>query len=129
MASDSPQLCPDEVAAVFPLLHRHDVALGRVHDGGYYLIGQRGFRDLLTDLPMSTANAADAVVERADSLGLTVGELPCTYDIDVVDDLSALRQTIAEGGAGLEATRAALGELGLLAVGPVTSPALPTARP
>ena len=127
MASDSPQLRIEEVVPVFGLLERHDVALGRVHDGGYYLIGQRGVRDLLSDLPMSAADAADAVVERARQLGLTTGELPPTFDVDVVDDLAALRESLRERGGDLAATGAALAALDRAAAGAVACPGFPDA--
>jgi hypothetical protein len=36
--------------------------MDRTLDGGYCLIAMRGFRDVLTGVPMSTASAADALV-------------------------------------------------------------------
>lgn len=116
IASDSPQLIPESVAAAFPALEDHDVALGRVHDGGYYLIGCRGFHDVITGAPMSTAQAADALVARAASLGLSLAELPASFDIDVTDDLATLIGTLRPDGAAAPATWAALVDLGLVAV-------------
>ena len=114
IASDSPQIGATVIAAAFRALETSEVVLGRVHDGGYYLIGQRGFAEIFADVPMSTASAADALVARATSLGLRVSEVPATFDVDVEDDLDLLRTHLA-GCAGRDApaTWAALRELGL----------------
>ena len=61
IGSDSPQLPRAVVRDAFATLVEHDVAMGRTHDGGYYLIGMRGCHDVLTGVPMSTATAADAL--------------------------------------------------------------------
>ncbi len=121
IASDSPQLQPSAVAGAFAALHQHDVALGRVHDGGYYLIGGRGFHDIITGAPMSTAQAADALVARAAELGLSLAELPESFDIDVTDDLATLIATLRPDGTAAPATWAALHELGLIAHGALTT--------
>ena len=56
--------------------------MGRTLDGGYYLIGMRGFHDVLPGVPMSTVTAAEALAARAEGLGLRLAELPVTFDID-----------------------------------------------
>ncbi len=114
IASDSPQLQPAAVTGAFAALHHHDVAMGRVHDGGYYLIGGRGFHDIITGAPMSTAQAADALAARAAELGLSLAELPESFDIDITDDLATLIETLRPDGAAAPATWAALRELGLI---------------
>ncbi|MBA3416920.1 MAG: glycosyltransferase [Chloroflexia bacterium] len=107
-ASDSPQMTVATVCAAFAALATHDVALGRVHDGGYYLIGLRGFHDVLTGVPMSTVTAADALRSRADALSLSVAELPPTFDIDEAADLDLLRAALAHDPALAPATSEAL---------------------
>ena len=114
IASDSPQLQPEVAAAAFTALHGHDVAMGRVHDGGYYLIGCRGFHDIITGAPMSTAEAADALATRAAELSLALAELPPSFDIDVTDDLATLVAALRTDGAAAPATWRALNELGLV---------------
>jgi glycosyltransferase A (GT-A) superfamily protein (DUF2064 family) len=89
-ASDSPQMSCAMVDEAFAALERADIAIGRVHDGGYYLIGSRGFHDVLTGVPMSTPDAADAVITRAGALGLLVTEVSSTFDIDIAPDLQLL---------------------------------------
>jgi rSAM/selenodomain-associated transferase 1 len=114
VGSDSPHLPFDVVRAAFSILRDADVALGRTHDGGYYLIGMRGFHDVLSGVPMSTARAADALVARTAALGLSLAELPTTFDIDEEDDLVHLRAELGPDGACAPATWAALRRLGLM---------------
>jgi glycosyltransferase A (GT-A) superfamily protein (DUF2064 family) len=113
IASDSPQLPLSVVQAAFAFLENGEVALGRTLDGGYYLIGMRGFHDVLTGVQMSTASAAEAVLDRAARLGLRVGELPPTFDVDTEDDLAHLRAALEPDGAAAPATWAALQRMGL----------------
>lgn len=126
LASDSPHLGRGAAEAAFAALERHDVAVARVHDGGYYLIGLRGFHDVLAGTPIGTADAADGVIARAAELGLSVGESAPTFDVDVEDDLATLRSELAPDGAAASATWAALARLGLAAV--VKEPAGSSAR-
>ena len=127
IASDSPQLQPETIAAAFAALDTHDVAMGRVHDGGYYLIGGRGFHDIITGAPMSTSEAADALAERAAGLGLSLAELPESFDIDVTDDLATLIAALRPDGAAAPATWVALKGLGLVP-DDVLTPAITTAH-
>lgn len=113
VGSDSPQLPRSVVREAFAALESHDVAMGRTLDGGYYLIGLRGFHDVLTGVPMSTVSAADAVAARAEGLGLSLAEMPETFDIDEEGDLAHLRAALGPDGAAAPATWAALRRLGL----------------
>ncbi|MGI8650803.1 MAG: DUF2064 domain-containing protein [Rubrobacter sp.] len=47
IAFDSPQLIVGVVERDFRELRRHDLVFGPTYDGGYYLIGMRGFEDVL----------------------------------------------------------------------------------
>jgi glycosyltransferase A (GT-A) superfamily protein (DUF2064 family) len=114
IASDSPQLPRSIVLRAFENLRSHDVTFGRVHDGGYYLIGLRGFHDVLSGVPMSTSSAADALAARNSALGLTYAELPGTFDIDVEHDLDLLIAALAPDGAAAPRTWHALHALGLI---------------
>ena len=115
IASDSPQLAASIPERAFAHLVDRDVAVGRVHDGGYYLIGVRGFHDVLGGVPMSTSGAFDALCARARALDLRVAELPPTFDVDEAPDLALLRRALAPDGAAAPATWAALRRLGLAA--------------
>jgi len=114
LASDSPHLPVSTALDAFVLLDAHDAVIGRVRDGGYYLIGMRGFHDILANVAMSTASAADGVVLAANHLGLSVGELEETFDIDEETDLDALTDLLDDQPALCPATRAALARLGRL---------------
>lgn len=113
MASDSPQLTREVIDAAFSVLDSNDIVLGRVRDGGYYLIGMIGFVDVLSSVPMSTASAADGVVLAAQARGLTVGETAPSFDIDEASDLDLLIETLHTDPALCPATRHSLMDLGL----------------
>jgi glycosyltransferase A (GT-A) superfamily protein (DUF2064 family) len=113
IGSDSPQLPFSVVSDALVALLDHDVAIGRTLDGGYYLIGMRGFHDVLRGVPMSTITAAEAVAARTRDLGLRLAELPVTFDIDEERDLEHLRRALAPDGACAPATWVALRRLGL----------------
>jgi glycosyltransferase A (GT-A) superfamily protein (DUF2064 family) len=82
-------------------------------DGGYYLIGLRGYCDVLHEVPMSTSSAADALATRAAALGCSLVELPATFDVDTVADLELLIRALSPGGGNSPATWKALAHLGL----------------
>jgi glycosyltransferase A (GT-A) superfamily protein (DUF2064 family) len=115
VASDSPQLDRSVVLEAFAALKSSEVVIGRVLDGGYYLIGQRGSRDLLQGVEMSTSSAADGVIVHARNQGLRVVEAPATFDIDVEEDLGHLRAHLEQDrGRSNPATWDAMKTLGLL---------------
>ena len=113
VGSDSPQLPLTVVRDAFAALVDHDVAMGRTLDGGYYLIGMRGFHSILDGMPMSTSSAADSLVARIEGLGLRLSELPLTFDVDEERDLEHLRLALDPDGAAAPATWMALKRLGL----------------
>ena len=112
-ASDSPQMALAVVLDAFTKLERQDVVLGRVTDGGYYLIGVGGPHDVLSGVVMSTASAADGVLQRATELGLRVAEVEPTFDVDVAEDLEQLRTLCTNDPAAAPATAEALRRLGV----------------
>ena len=120
IASDSPQLTVGVVEEAFHKLDRHDLVFGPTYDGGYYLIGMRGFHDVLSGIPMSTGTVLDDITSRAQQSGLSVGWVETTFDIDEIEDLGHLRR-VAATRADLAATRKALEALGLYEDGSLTS--------
>jgi len=113
VATDSPQLRRTVIEEAFAALEAHDVAIGRVLDGGYYLIGLAGYSPVLHEVPMSTSSAADALATRAVALKRTLVELPPTFDVDAAGDLGRLVAALAPEGASCPATWDALERLGL----------------
>jgi rSAM/selenodomain-associated transferase 1 len=112
IASDSPHLTVEVVAQAFSELDRSDLVFGPTYDGGYYLIGMRGWHDVFHEVPMSTDTVLGDIVAQAERAGLTVGWVETTFDIDEVEDIEHLRP-LAKHRSDLVATRAALQELGL----------------
>ena len=113
IASDSPHLGVGVVEEAFRRLDSDDLVFGPTFDGGYYLIGMRGYHDVLEGVPMSVGTELDGIMARARLLGLSVGLLEATFDVDVVEDLHNLRPLALER-ADLRATRDALESLGLM---------------
>jgi len=113
IASDSPHLAISTIASAFRQLEEHDLVLGPVTDGGYYLIGMRGWHDVLCGIPMSTQTVMSEIAARAAERGLSVGWTAPTFDIDEVADLAQLCR-LAATRRDLPATRTALHDLGLL---------------
>lgn len=113
IASDSPHLPVGLIRSGFDMLREKDVVLGRVRDGGYYLIGMTRFRDILSTVAMSTASAADGVVRNSHEQGLAVGELPTTFDVDERSDLYELTTTLSADRELCPATWEAIHRLGL----------------
>jgi uncharacterized protein len=112
IASDSPHLTVEVVARAFGELDRHDLVFGPTYDGGYYLIGMRGYHDVLYDVEMGTDTVMDEIYARAQRARLSVGSVEATFDVDEVEDLEHLRRQVATR-PDLASTRAVLEILGL----------------
>jgi uncharacterized protein len=112
IASDSPHLAVGVVEEAFRELDRHDLVFGPTYDGGYYLIGMRGFHEVLSGIPMSTGTVLDDIARRAEQIGLSLGWVETTFDVDEIEDLEHLRRIVATR-ADLAATCSALERLGL----------------
>lgn len=122
LASDSPHLPYDYMPLGFDLLATADVVLGRVEDGGYYVIGMRGIHDVVSPSVMSTADAASDLVAAAGAKGLRVGELPQSFDVDIETDLQQLIETLQANPATAPATWCALNTLGLVSAMAASAP-------
>jgi rSAM/selenodomain-associated transferase 1 len=120
IASDSPHLAVGVVEEAFRALEVHDLVFGPTYDGGYYLIGMRGFHDVLSGIPMSTGTVLDDISARAKQIGVSIGWVETTFDIDEMEDLAHLRRIVGTR-SDLAATRSALEALGLYGDGTRTS--------
>jgi rSAM/selenodomain-associated transferase 1 len=94
-ATDSPQLRPERVKEAFDALAIHDAVVGPTHDGGYYLIGMRGFHDILEGVEMSTESALGQVLARARTRRVSVAHLEAEFDVDHEGDLPRLAREVA----------------------------------
>ena len=107
VASDSPQLTGTEVGAALRALEEHDVVVGPVLDGGYYLVGMRKAHDFLGRIEMTTERVTAEVLAGARTLGLSAFVLPVLFDVDMVADLDLLAAAVVTH-RNLKATAAAL---------------------
>jgi uncharacterized protein len=107
IASDSPQLEPELVDEAFRALGSHDVVLGPVTDGGYYLLGMSGDHDVLEGVEMSRETVLADIIARARGLGCSVALLDPTFDVDEAADLALLRRVLPDR-PGLARTAAVL---------------------
>jgi glycosyltransferase A (GT-A) superfamily protein (DUF2064 family) len=114
IASDSPQVVAGSILDAFDRLQGSEVVVGRVHDGGYYLIGMAGYRNVLLDVPMSTDSAATSLIANVRTQGHSLEEVVATFDVDVRDDLDLLIATLSPGGGVCPATWRVLRELGIV---------------
>lgn len=93
-ATDSPQLTRVRVEEAFGALDNHHVVLGPTHDGGYYLVGMRGFHDILEGVEMSADSALDQVLVRASSRRVSAALLEPEFDVDTENDLMPLLEAV-----------------------------------
>jgi len=114
IASDSPQIDLAVIDEAFSALEHDDLVLGPVEDGGYYLIGMRGWHDVFKGVGMTTATAMSDLVARARGLGLSVALVEPLFDVDDADDLEQLI-ALARVRDDLQHTRQALRLQGRLA--------------
>jgi uncharacterized protein len=89
--SDSPHLPPSVLEKAFDVLDIRDIVIGPTDDGGYYLVGATAScPGLFTDDRMGTQTALQALLERAQSLGLSTGLVEAFYDVDELADLNRI---------------------------------------
>jgi hypothetical protein len=74
------------------------IVLGPSTDGGYYLIGmKRPHVGLFEDIAWSTDRVFSQTIARAESLGLSVFQLPTWYDVDNAETLQTLIDEVLLG--------------------------------
>lgn len=118
-SSDAPHLPGEFVRTAFATLDRVPAVLGPAEDGGYSLVGVRTTPrppDLFRGIRMSTPLVLTQTLARARDLGLAVGFLPVSFDVDEFPDLLRLAAALrAPAGtiAPAPRTRAALYRLGI----------------
>lgn len=109
--SDSPHLPASVLETAFDVLSTCDLVVGPTHDGGYYLVGARASHPgLFANDGMGTANALEALLERARNLDLSVRVMDPFYDIDVAADLIQLADELQRVPGKAPRTAAWLGQ-------------------
>ncbi len=91
---------PTEIAEAFEKLADHDVVIGPSADGGYYLIGIAGRWNpargsLFENVSWGTDRVAEITRRRVESAKLSAAELAPMEDVDTIDELDRLRETLA----------------------------------
>ena len=87
IGSDCPTLTGAILDQAFAALDTHDLVIGPVPDGGYYLLGMRSLLPtLFRDMAWSTESVRATTLERIAAAGKTVAELPMLMDVDTEAD-------------------------------------------
>ena len=91
IGSDSPTLTPDILLHALGLLEKHDAVIGPAQDGGYYLIGARGFwPEMFREISWGTEHALRQTLDNLQRAGRRIAQLPEGYDVDRLEDLERL---------------------------------------
>lgn len=90
LGSDCPDVSGVLLLRAFQLLQSHDVVIGPVKDGGYFLIGMNSFHpELFEQISWSTSHVLNQTIQRCRQNHLSFATLPRVHDIDVEEDLQA----------------------------------------
>lgn len=88
IGSDCYDITPELIQNAFQSLDHFDLVIGPANDGGYYLLGTKGyFHDLFMHISWSTDSVLNQTIEKANSLKLKVKLLEELVDLDTFDDL------------------------------------------
>lgn len=95
IAMDTPHVRAAALDAAAAALRSHDCVFGPADDGGFWLIGLRTcdpdlYERIFLGVPMSVASTGIAQLDRLQSIGLTIAQVPGMQDIDTVDDVAAV---------------------------------------
>lgn len=111
IGSDAPTLPAELIDEAFRKLRSNDLVLGPSRDGGYYLIGARGWCPALFDnVVWSSDHVLGTTVYNAEKANHKVQLLDPWYDIDTPDDLDRLREELTKRSDAARNTRKALYE-------------------
>lgn len=112
IGSDCPALTAEHLRTAFATLASHDLVLGPATDGGYYLIGLRRASATLFDaIDWSTSRVLEQTRAAALRIGYSIAKLDALADVDVPQDLSAMRPVFhsrriaVTGATGILGTR------------------------
>ncbi len=104
IGADCPRLDAGQIEQASESLQTRDVVLGPAADGGYYLIGLHGawqsnesrFETLFRDVPWSTDQVLSVTRSRLETAGLSFAELETREDVDTIDELRNLRESLEQ---------------------------------
>ncbi len=97
LGTDCPDVPRDTLRAIPGSLSSGEVCIGPAADGGYWTLGARQPRpELLVGIDWGTASVYHQTLAAARRAGLPVSILGAWSDVDTIDDLSRLRQRLAD---------------------------------
>ncbi len=95
IGSDCPQISPDHLNNAFELLETHDICIGPVDDGGYYLLGLRAVHPaFFSNKAWSTDTVYSSTIHDAAEAGLTVAVTEQLRDVDTLTDWEELKELL-----------------------------------
>lgn len=95
IGSDCPQLTTAHLNHAFVLLETHDVAIGPVDDGGYYLLGLCAVHPpFFSNKAWSTDTVYSSTIKDAEEAGLTVARTEQLRDVDTLKDWEELKDLL-----------------------------------
>jgi len=87
IGSDCAEISTKHIIEASDSLNHHDIVIGPVHDGGYYLLGMKGYHpEVITDIEWSTDVVSQQTISRAKAKGLSVAKIEMLHDIDYHED-------------------------------------------
>lgn len=97
IGSDCPQLSTRHLNHAFELLETHDVCIGPVDDGGYYLLGLRAVHPpFFSNKAWSTETVFSSTTADAKEAGLTVATTEQLRDVDTLNDWQELKHLLPD---------------------------------
>ena len=91
IGTDCPGLNETILDEAFKILEEKNVVMGPAMDGGYYLVGTRGyFPDIFRDIPWGTSDVFKMTLAKIRKAGLSHTALTPLRDIDRPEDLDLL---------------------------------------
>ncbi len=95
LGTDSPDVPTPALRSILPALGRADAAIGRVRDGGYWVLAARtAYPQLLAGIDWGTDRVYHQTHEVARRSEILLVDLDPWFDIDTPEDLQALRRRL-----------------------------------
>lgn len=95
IGNDCPQLSTGHLNNAFDLLEKHDVCIGPVVDGGYYLLGLRVVHPtFFRNKTWSTDSVFKSTINDAAKAGLRVAVTEQLRDVDTLNDWEELKELL-----------------------------------
>ncbi len=106
---DTPQVTSDLLTGCARELLDAPAVLGLAHDGGWWVLGVAApaMAECLRTVPMSQPDTGEMTLKALRDNGIDVTHVQPLADIDVVDDVAAVREACGRGSRFARVTRAA----------------------